>query len=135
MKFIWSLHTPPITLGELQVFKVLVYNILYKKIPEAFVVIWVKLTQGTGRGTCWWRMYKYKKQSMNSYFNLPITSYTAIEPLISLSYHTGSFIVYISILFWLLSSTLLQVQSVRVNTLLSAARTQVNNPFNTFFII
>ena len=33
------------------------------------LVIWVKLTQGTGRGTCWWNIYKI------FFFFLAITCY------------------------------------------------------------
>jgi len=38
------------------------------------MVIWVKLTQGTGRGTCWWSIYIFIIILINIFFRLLITS-------------------------------------------------------------
>ena len=49
------LHTPPITLEKLLGLEnVFVFYNIFINILISLLVIWVKLTQGTGRGTCWW---------------------------------------------------------------------------------
>jgi len=49
------LHTPPITLEKLlNLEDIKKLNFIFFFILIGLLVIWVKLTQGTGRGTCWW---------------------------------------------------------------------------------
>jgi len=55
------LHTPPITLEKFLVLEdTQLYNIIFTLVFIRLVVIWVKLTQGTGRGTCWWIIFFFK---------------------------------------------------------------------------
>lgn len=52
------LHTPPITLEKfLDLENKFLFNYIFINLLISLIVIWVKLTQGTGRGTCWWSIY------------------------------------------------------------------------------
>ena len=52
------LHTPPITLEKLlDLENIKLFKNIFNFLLISLLVIWVKLTQGTGRGTCWWSIY------------------------------------------------------------------------------
>jgi len=54
VKITQALHTPPITPGECIQWEALGCRQLQSKSSIAAWAIWVKLTQGSGRGTCCW---------------------------------------------------------------------------------
>lgn len=65
------LHTPPITLEKLLGLEnKSLLNDSFIGLLISLIVIWVKLTQGTGRGTCWWSIYVYYKIFFTKVFEL-----------------------------------------------------------------
>ena len=95
------LHTPPITLGKLLYLekinlsfnKVFLWIFYYIKNKERnlylinMIVIGVKLTQGTGRGTCWWSifififLFFYTMSNLFFLSNTDIYIYSSLEDL------------------------------------------------------
>ena len=64
------LHTPPITLEKLLSLEdKLIFSFIFIILLIGLSVIWVKLTQGTGRGTCWWSIFIFLPfKCLNYYF-------------------------------------------------------------------
>ena len=70
------LHTPPITLEKLlNLENIFLYNFIFNKVLKGLLVIWVKLTQGTGRGTCWWSIFL---KLYGFFFEVPFRNYKVI---------------------------------------------------------